>query len=153
MSEASGGHEANALLQATEIRVLTTSKMLQIERFKVPDNTIEIARAWEEWIEHFEDELTYLEINNITDKISALKIFGGPEIKKLIRNLPEAESEEGDDDYRKVKRKLENHFLPKRNKHHARYTFSKERLNSQESIANYAARSSEKTITQTTTIR
>lgn len=35
------------------------------------------------------------------DKISALKIFGAPEIKKLIRNLPEAESEEGVDGYRK----------------------------------------------------
>ena len=38
-------------------------------------------------------------------------------------------------------KKLENHFLPKL---HARYTFSKERLNSQESIANYAARLREK---------
>ena len=92
----------------------------------------------------FEEELSYLEINNTNDKISALKIFGRPETKKLIQNLPKADSEKGDNEYRKLKRKLDNHFLPKKNKHHARYAFSKERLRSQESILNYAARLREK---------
>ena len=113
------------------LRLLTTSKMLKIEKFKTQDTRPEVCRAWEEWIENFENELSYLEINT-NDKISALKTFGGPAIKKLIRNLPEAESKEGDNDYRKLKRKLYNHFLPKTKKHHARYAFSKERLRSQE---------------------
>ena len=127
-----------------EIKVFTTTKTLSIEKFKIPENRLEIGRAWEEWLEDFEEEISYLEIDKIKDKVSALKIYGGQEIKKLARNLPEPTAEENDDDYKKLKRKLNNHFLPRKNKHHARYTFSKERMHSNETVVNYAARMREK---------
>lgn len=73
-----------------------------------------------------------------------MKIYGGPAIKKLARNLPEPAAEENDNDYEKLKRKLNNHFLPRKNKHHARYTFSKEQMQSNETVVNYAARMREK---------
>ena len=50
----------------------------------------------------------------------------------------------GDDDYKKLKRKLDNNFLPKKNKHHGRFTFSKQRPIEGESIVTYAARLREK---------
>ena len=34
-----------------------------------------------------------------------------------------------DDDYKKLRRKLNNHFLPKKTQHHARYTFNKQKKN------------------------
>ena len=40
-------------------------------------------------------------------------------IKKLARNLPHTAPLVGDDDYKKLKRKLDHHFLPKKNKQHA----------------------------------
>ena len=49
--------------------------------------------------------------------MSALKIYGGKEIKKLLRDLPDTAPVVGDD-YKTLKRKLDNHFLPKKNKHH-----------------------------------
>ena len=131
--------EGEATTQSN-IRVLATSKALKIEPFRIPDDHLKVGRAWEEWIEDFEDEITYFEIKEIRDKISALKIYDGPELKKLARNLPDPAPIEADDDYQMLKRKLNNHFLPKKNKHHARYTFSKQRMESHESIVTYAAR-------------
>ena len=79
-------------------------------------------------IEDFEEENAYFEITEVRDKVSVLKIYGELEVKRLARNLPDATPVEGDDDYKKLKRKLDNYFIPKKNKHHARYTFNKQRL-------------------------
>ena len=66
--------------------------------------------------------------------MSALKIYGGKEIKKLARNLPDTTPVVGEDDCKKLKRKLDNYFLPKKNKDHGRFTFSKQRLIERESV-------------------
>ena len=77
--------------------------------------------------------------------MNTLKIYGGKEVKKLARNLPETAPVVGDDDYKKLKRKLKNHFLPKKkNKHHARYMFNKQKQIVGESVGTYAARLREK---------
>lgn len=76
--------------------------------------------------------------------MSALKIYGGKEIKKLARNLPDTAPVIGDDDYKKLKRKLDNHFLPKKNKHHTRFRFNKQKQIGRESVVTYAARLREK---------
>ena len=138
--EGTEGHAPNP----AEIRVLSVGKSLKIEPFKIPENPLEVGRAWREWIEDFEDETSYFEITEIRDRVNALKIYGGKEIKKLARNLPETAPVVGDDDYKKLKRKLNNHFLPKKNKHHARYTFNKQKQIIGESVATYAARLREK---------
>ena len=138
--EGTEGHAPNP----AEIRVLSVGKSLKIEPFKIPENPLEVGRAWREWIEDFEDETSYFEITEIRDRVNALKIYGGKEIKKLARNLPETAPVVGDDDYKKLKRKLNNHFLPKKNKHHARYTFNKQKQIIGESVVTYAARLREK---------
>ena len=40
------------------------------------------------------------------NRVSALKIYGGKQIKKLAGNLPDTTPVVGDDDYKKLKRKL-----------------------------------------------
>ena len=109
---------------ARDIRVSAVGK--NHSPFKIPDNHLEVGRAWDEWLEDFEEETAYFEINEVRDKVSALKIYGGLEVKKLARNLPDPAPVAGDDEYKKLKRKLNRHFLPKKNKHHARYTFIKQ---------------------------
>ena len=63
-------------LNPTEIRVLSVGKSLRIEPFKIPENPLEVGRAWREWIEDFEDETSYFEITEIRDRVNALKIYG-----------------------------------------------------------------------------
>ena len=72
--------------------------------------------------------------------MDALKIYGGKEIKKLARNLPETAPVVGDDHYKKLKRKLNNHFLPKKNKHHARFTFLTSKNKLQERVLSHTRR-------------
>ena len=138
--EGAQGHAPNP----REIRVFSTGKSLRIEPFKIPENPLEVGRARREWIEDFEDETSYFEITEIRDRVSALKIYGGKEIKELARNLPDTAPVVGDDDYKQLKRKLDNYFLPKKNKHHERFTFSKQRPIEGESVITYAARLHEK---------
>jgi len=61
-------------------------------------------------------------------KKDALIIFGGQEVARLEKSLPDPT--EGTNDYDKLKSKLNQHFLPKRNKHHARYKFLSMKPNS-----------------------
>ena len=98
------GAEGHAL-NPTEIRVLSVGKSLKIEPFKIPENPLEVGRAWREWIEDFEDETSYFEITKIRDRVNALN---------LARNLPETAPVVGDDDYKKLKRKLNNYSYQKR---------------------------------------
>ena len=42
-----------------------------------PNNHLEIRRAWQEWIEDFEEENLHFERTEIKDKAGALKIYGG----------------------------------------------------------------------------
>ena len=95
-------------------------------------------------IEDFEDEISYFEFTEIRDRVSALKISGGKEIKKLAPNLPYTAPVLGDDDYKKLKRKLYHHILPKKNRQHARYTFNKQKQIERKRVVTYAARLREK---------
>ena len=47
------------------------------------ENLLEIGQAWKEWMEDFEEETLYFEITETRERMSALKIYGGKEIKKL----------------------------------------------------------------------
>ena len=52
--------------------------------------------------------------------MSALKIYGGEEVKKLACNLPDTAPVVGGDDYKKLKGKLNNHFLFQKKKQASR---------------------------------
>lgn len=108
-----------------EIRVFSVGKLVKIELFKILENYLEVGRVWREWIEDFEDEISYFEIIEIRDRMSVLKIYGGKEIKKFVRNLLDIALVVGDDDYKKLKRKLDNYFLSKKNKYYVRFIFNK----------------------------
>lgn len=68
--------------------------------------------------------------------MSTLKIYDGLEVKKLACNLPDAVPLVGGNDYQKLKRKFNNHFLPKKNKHYARWQTA---TRSGKSVVSYTA--------------
>ena len=54
----------------------------------------------------------YFEIKEIRNPpVGALKIYGGREIKKLARNLPDTTPVVGDDDYKKLKQSCPIHAI------------------------------------------
>ena len=74
----------------------------------------------------------------IRDCVSTLKIYGSKEIKKHAHNLPDTAPVVQDEDYKKLKRKLDGNFLPKENKHHARFTLNKQKQIEEENVGTYA---------------
>ena len=71
-------------------------------------------------------------------------IYGGPEIARLEKSLPDEDPEGSLDDYQKLKKKLNAYFLPKKNKHYARYMFLKTKPEAGEATVSYATRLREK---------
>ena len=53
-------------------------------------------------MEDLNEETSYFEITETRDRVSALKIYGGKEIKKFAHNLPDTALVDGDDDYKKL---------------------------------------------------
>ena len=70
-------------------------------------------------------------------------IYGGQEISRLEKSLPDPVSREFNV-YDKLRQKLNDYFVPKRNKHYSRYMFLKLRPNIGETTVAYATRLREK---------
>ena len=101
---------------------LQRRETFQHSHFVVPDETNRIGKAWEEWLEGIEREFRYFRITEAVDKKDAIIIYGGKEIARQEKSLPDQETA---DVYLKLRTKLNDHFTPKKNKHHARYLFLK----------------------------
>ena len=85
------------------MRVIATSKTPKIEPFRIPDDHLKVGKAWEDLIEDFKDEITYFGMREVSDKVRALRIYGGQELKKLARNLPDPPPTEADDEHKEIK--------------------------------------------------
>jgi glycyl-tRNA synthetase alpha subunit len=125
----------------TTVRVITETRNLRSPPFIAPEEPCATGNAWEEWLEGIEREFRYFKITDPVDKKDALIIYGGKQVAKLEKSLPNPES---GNPYEKLRTKLNNHYLPKKNKHYARYQFLKLRPNPGESTSSYAARLREK---------
>ena len=123
------------------------SKHLKVRPFVSTDSGISTGQAWEEWLEEIEREFRYFKIVNAQDRKDAMIIYGGRELARLDKSLPDPTPVEGEgaiNDYEKLKRKLNGYYLPKKNKHHARYIFLKMKPQHGEGTASYTARLREK---------
>ena len=89
-----------------------------------------------------EREFRFFKISEAVDKKDAMIIYGGNEMARLEKSLPQYP--ETGDAYAKLPTKLNGHFTLKKNKHHARYLFLKTRPHVGETISVYAARLREK---------
>jgi len=113
---------AGATVQA--IRVVTEMRNLRTQPFAIPDETNAVGKAWQEWLEGSEREFRLFKISEAVDKKDGMIIYGGNEIARLEKSLPDLEM---GDVYTKLRTKLNDHFTPKKNKHHACYLFLKMR--------------------------
>ena len=77
-------------------------------------------------LEAIERVFHYFKITSVQDKNVATIIYGGQEKARQNRRLPDPEGPNGElDEYKKLQKKLNYYFIPTKNKHYARYTFSK----------------------------
>lgn len=153
---------------------MAENRHLKQKPFIIPDNPLHTAKAWEDWVEGIEREFRYFGIQEDQDKADAMLIFGGAEIIRLSKCLPEIPQQPAQQDqqqqgqqqpaqqvqqqqaqqqpaqqqalgtYDRLKLKLDAHFKPRQNKHHARYQFLKTNPRTGESVVAYATRLREK---------
>ena len=125
------------------ITVVTETRNLRTLPFVQNEDPLSTGKQWEEWIEGIEREFRYFRITEPVDKKDALLIYGGKEIVRLNKSLKNERAEELDE-YAVLKNKLDKYFLPKKNKHHARYTFLRMKQERGEKIGSYVSRLREK---------
>ena len=119
------------------ICVITKTRNLKIQPFTPKDDQITTGKVWDEWLEEIERELRYFKISDPADKKDTLIIYGGKEIARLEKSLPNPL--EDLNTYDKLKTKLNNYFTLKKNQHHARCLLLKLRPSHEETIATYAS--------------
>ena len=136
------GEAAPVAQQLVQV-VLPGGPDLRLDPFELPYDPLQVGKAWEEWLEDFEESADYNGVQ-ATKKLQALKQYCGREVKKLLRSLPDPNREDNETDYELQTRKLNAHYVPKKNKHCARYLFNKLKQKKDESVINYTARVREK---------
>ena len=102
--------------------VVSDSRNLKTQPFISSEDQISTGKSWEEWLEGIERDFRYFNINEAMSKKDAMIIFGGKELARLEKSLPDP-TEEGMNEYTRLRKKLNDYYTPKRNKHYARYQF------------------------------
>ena len=143
---------AAAQVHAQNVYVQVTTKALKIEKFQPSGSELTMGKEWTDWLDELESEFRYFNITGVADKADGIKIYGGKEVKRLAKNLPDptvkpeyAAADEQINDYTKIKWKLTDYYRRKTNYHHAKYLFNKMRPEMKkdgkyESTISYAAR-------------
>ncbi len=96
--------------QQLQVTVATENRNLKISPFMhAADDQIGIGNEWQDWLEELERELRYFKITDPVDKKDSIIIYGGKEISRLAKNLPDPA--EGDV-YEKLKCRLNDYYTP-----------------------------------------
>ena len=125
------------------VTVVTESRNLKTKPFISRDDHIATGKAWKEWLEGIEREFRYFNITDSMNKKDAMIIFGGRDLARIEKSLPNP-TDPGLNEYDRLRKKLNDHNTPKRNKHYARYQFLNMRTTAFETTASYTARLREK---------
>ena len=101
-------NNAGAAVAAAEVRYVQAGIQLHIDPFHIPENKLNIGNEWEEWMEIFEEELQLQKVEDIDDKVTCLRRYGGKEIRKLVKHLPEPPAIENlETNYEKIVRQAD----------------------------------------------
>ena len=113
---------------------------LTIKPFVKQTDHNETAVRWGKYKKAVERQFRFFGITDPKLKKDGLLIYGG---KALIDNedsLPDPPTQENDDAYKTLIRKIDNHFMPKKNKDFARFQMSELKQQNHERLADYYAK-------------
>ena len=73
------------------VTIVMESRNLRASPFRPSEDQLSTGKAWEDWLEGIEREFRYFKITNPQDMKDALIIYGGQEISRLEKSLPNQE--------------------------------------------------------------
>ena len=79
------------------VTIITESRNLRALQFRPSEDQLSTGKAWEDWLEGIEREFRYFRITNALDKKNALIIYGGQDISRLEKSLPDPDDRDLDD--------------------------------------------------------
>lgn len=130
-----------AQAQPAQQNITVTNRQLNITPFVIDCDPTNTANRWDKWKEDIERQFRFFGIQDPELKKDGLIIYGGRDIADLEDSLPDVESTDPPaDEYTKFIRKLDKHFLPKKNKDYARFQLGNLQQEEDESLAKYFAR-------------
>ena len=129
-----------AQAQPVQQNITVTNRQLNITPFVIDRDPTNAANRWDKWKKDIERQLRFFGIQDPELKKDGLIIYGGRDIADLKDSLQDVESTDPPaDEYMKFIRKLDKHFLPKKNKDYARFQLGNLQQED-ESLAKYFAR-------------
>ena len=103
------------------VTIISEGRNLRALPFRPTEDQLSTGKLWEDWLESIEREFRFFRVANPVDRKDALIIYGGSEIARLEKSLPDLEDHRKElDEYKKLRKKLNEYFLPKKNKYYAR---------------------------------
>ena len=100
-------------------------------------------KNWRKWKNELLSRFRYFRISNTQDRIDALHIYGGEQIRELVESpesVPTPSAAELQNEYEKIIAELDNHFIPMVNPDCVRSKLEKMCQKEGESVAQYHAR-------------
>ena len=98
------------------VTIISESRNLRALPFRPIKDQLIVWKELEEWFDAIEREFRYFKINSPADRKVALILYVRTEIARLEKTLPDNDPNDNLDDYHEVQ-KLNDYFVPKRNKH------------------------------------
>ena len=83
--------------------ITTETRNLRALPFQITEDQLSTGKEWEDWLEAIEREFRYFKLSNPIDKKDALIIYGGKEIARLEKSLPDP-TEENLNEYEKLRK-------------------------------------------------
>ena len=81
----------------------------------------ETALHWDKWKRNIERQFRFFRLEDPETKKDGLIIYSGQQIANLEDTLPDLPNDEGTNVYTQMIKKLDKHFLPRKNKDYARF--------------------------------
>ena len=75
------------------ITIITESRNLRALPFRPSEDQLSNGKAWEDWLDGIEREFRYFKITNALDKKDAMIIYGGQELARLEKSLPDPDGD------------------------------------------------------------
>lgn len=119
---------------------IAINRNLTLKPFVKRADNNDTAVQWQKYKKEIERQFRFFGISDPETKKDGLSIYGGQDIVDIEDALPDPTSNEGDDAYTILIRKIDQHFLPKQNKDFARFQMSELKQNTDERIADYYTR-------------
>ena len=130
-----------AQAQPVQQNITVTNRQLNITPFVIDRDPTNAANRWGKWKKDIERQFRFFGIQDPGLKKDGLILYGGHDIAGLEDSLPDVESTDPPaDEYTKFIRKLDKHFLPKKNQDYAKFQLGNLQQEEDESFANYLVR-------------